>query len=80
MDLSAIVKHNVWLNVEGNTMRMRSEFQNQLKRIRYNCLGINNKNINFILCQFQRSELLYKKNISNFYFERHIERNLHYCP
>ena len=73
MDSSTTVNHNVWFNVEGDTMRMRSEFQNELKRIRYNFLGISDKNINFILCQFQRSELYYKKNISNFYFEIHIE-------
>ena len=50
--------------VEGGTMRMRSKFENKLTKIRYNFLGIRQKNLNFVLCQFQRFKLYYKK-----YFE-----------
>ena len=66
-------------SMDGDTTRTRSEFENELMKIRYNFLGIRHKNVKFVLCQFQRFELYYKKNILSFYFETDIERNLRLC-
>ena len=49
--------------MESDTTRTRSEFENELKRIRHNFLGIRHTNVNFILCQFERLICIYKKNI-----------------
>ena len=59
--------------VQGDTMRMRSEFENDLKENKVQFVRIRDKNINFILCQFERFMLyLY------LYFEIDIEQNLYF--
>ena len=58
--------------MKGDTTRMRSEFENELARIRHNFRGIRDTNINV---SFKGLSCIYKKNILSFYFEIDMEQN-----
>ena len=41
----------------GNTTRTRSEFENELRENKVQFARIRDKNVNFVLCQFQNRTL-----------------------
>ena len=47
--------------VKGDTTRTRSEFENELDENKVQFLRIRDKNVNFVLCQFQRFVLYLQK-------------------
>ena len=52
----------------GDTMRTRSEFENELNENKVQFARIRDKNVNFILCQFQRFVLYLQKEYFGFLF------------
>ena len=47
--------------VEGDTTRTRSQFENELNKIKVQFARIRNKNVIFVLCQFRRFVLYLQK-------------------
>ena len=54
--------------MEGDTTRTRSEFENELNENKVQFARIRDKNVNFVLCQFQRFVLYLQKECIDFLF------------
>ena len=62
--------------MEGVTTSTSSEFEKELDENKVQFVRIRDKNINFVLCHFQRFVIYLQRECFNFYFEIDIERNL----
>ena len=59
-------------------MRMRSEFKNKLNKNKVQFARIRDKNVNFVLCQFQNRNSKHSFFVNTTQtFETHIEQNLY---
>ena len=54
--------------MEGDTTRTRPEFENELNENKVQFVRIRDKNINFVLCHFQRFVLYLQKEYFEFQF------------
>ena len=54
-------------------MRTKSGFENELDENKVQFVRIRDKNINFILCHFQRFVIYLQRECFSFYFEIYIE-------
>ena len=58
----------VAVQAEGDTTRTRSKFENELNENKVQFVRIRDKNVNFVLCQFQRFVLYLQKECFQFVF------------